>query len=126
MQAIRGRFDHLVGCGWFWAWAIVGAAFGLTLSSLGLLVLLPAMLVASLMAANPRIRDSAFGLLTGAGLFSLFIAYVQRKGPREVCWSKGMSNGCDTYLDPRPWLVAGIVFAAVGLVGHALRSHRSA
>jgi hypothetical protein len=110
VELLRARIDHLIGCSWFWTWAFVGVAAGLALGSLGVILLVPVLVVASLMASHDRIRGSAFGLLTGAGLLSLFVA--QRRG-REI------------EFDPRPWLVVGILLVAAGVVGHAIRSRRT-
>src|ERR1051326_2650679 len=105
MQGVQARLDHLVGCGWFWAWALVGGATALAAVSLGPLLFIPALAVAGFMASRPRIRNSAFGLLSGAGALCLFVAWLHRQGPGTVCWQKGTASGCDQYLDPRPWLV---------------------
>jgi hypothetical protein len=123
MQAARQRLDHLAGCGWFWVWAFVGCGVVLAGISfaLGPLLLLPALLVAIGMASSPRIRGSAFGLLTGAGAVCLFVAWVQRRGPGTVCRQKDLSSGCDQYLDPRPWLAIGLLLVVAGLVGHTRR-----
>jgi hypothetical protein len=107
---LRARIDHLIGCSWFWIWAFVGVAAGLALGSFGVILLVPVLLVASLMASHDRIRGSAFGLLTGAGLLSLFVAH--RRG-REI------------EFDPRPWLVVGILLVAAGVIRHAVRSRRT-
>jgi preprotein translocase subunit Sec61beta len=78
--------------------------------SLGVLALGPVFVVGVLMASNDRIRASSFGLATGAGLVSLFIAHLHRDG---------------SDLDPRPWVVIGIVLVTVGMLGHAFRSRRT-
>ena len=46
MHALRSRGDHLVGCAWFWVWALVGFAIAIGLVFLGVLTLAPAALVA--------------------------------------------------------------------------------
>src|SRR3954466_9847588 len=40
-EAMQARTVHLVGCGWFWAWALVGCAVALAAISLGPILLLP-------------------------------------------------------------------------------------
>jgi hypothetical protein len=110
VTTIQARIDHLIGCSWFWVWAFVGMTAGLAFGSLGVILLVPVMVVASSMASHDRIRGSAFGLLTGAGLLSLFIAH---------------RRGSEMEFDPRPWLVVGILLVATGVIGHAVRSRRT-
>lgn len=118
MRAITGRVSHFAGCGWFWAWALVGAAFGLGVTSLGLLLAVPATLAVVLMTRRRPIRG-AFGLSTGVGAVLLVVAYLQRQGPGTTCWRTATGGGCDQHLNPIPWLVVGLVCAAAGFVGHA-------
>lgn len=77
------------------------------------------------MASRSRIRRSAFGLVTGAGAVCLVVAWLQRRGPGTVCWHRELSSGCDSYLDPRPWLAIGIVLVVAGLVGHTVVLRRT-
>ena len=122
---MHAKLAHLAGCGWFWLWALVGGAAALGAVSLGPLLLVPVLAAAGVLASSARIRSSAFGLLTGAGVLCLFVAWVQRRGPGEVCWQKATSAGCDTYLDPRPWLAVGVLLVLAGIVGHTVRSRRT-
>lgn len=94
---------------WFWAWAAVGAGAAICLVSFGPLFGAPVIAAAVVMGQRPAIRRSAFGLLSGAGLVFLYIAYLQRDGPR------------DHGFNPAPWLVLGLVCVAAGVVGHAAR-----
>jgi hypothetical protein len=66
MQTVQARLDHLVGCVWFWVWALVGfaIAFG-AVSAFGIFLVFPVGVIAVLLAIDDRIRRSAFGLLTG-------------------------------------------------------------
>jgi hypothetical protein len=70
-------------------------------------------------------RGSAFGLLTGAGISLLVVAYIQRDGPGTTCWHTATASGCDQHLDPRPWLVAGLFFMVGGLVAQHARLSRA-
>ena len=79
MRALAAQRSHLAGCGWFWAWALVGAAFGFGVSTFGVFTVPLALIAAVLMTRRRPVRG-AFGLLTGAGSVLLAIAYIQRSG----------------------------------------------
>jgi hypothetical protein len=121
---------HIVDCGWFWAWAIVGCAGVLGAISLGPILVLPVALAIVFLARHRIARRAWFGALTGGGALLLYVAYVQRDGPGTTCWQTATSGGCAEHLDPRPWLVAGCVLVIAGIVAQVLvnryRSSRSA
>jgi hypothetical protein len=110
--------------GWlsFLAWVAVGAAivFGFFLFSI--FVLAAAVLVGVLVALQPSLRRGALGMLTGAGAISLWVAWVQRKGPGTVYWHTATASGSDQYLDPRPWLAAGLLLVIGGVAAHLWRN----
>jgi hypothetical protein len=104
------RWQHLVGCAWFWVWALVGAGAALSfVSYLGTLTALPVAVVALLLMMSPTIRQSAFGIVTGAGALLLYVGWIHRSGE---------------FLDPRPWFAIGSAFLVVGILGHAVRARR--
>jgi hypothetical protein len=104
MRAIAERQKlHLTGCAWFWAWALVGAAYGLGISALGIFSVPLATLAVVLMTRHRPIRG-AFGLATGIGTVLLLIAYIQRSGE---------------FYNPVHWLIPGLVLFTAGLVSHA-------
>jgi hypothetical protein len=100
---------------WFVAWAAVGAGLALGISALGVFAVPLALLVAVVLVVRHHADRAALGIFVGMGLFSLYVAYVQRKGPGTVYWHTATASGADQYLDPRPWLVAGIALVAVGI-----------
>ena len=63
---------------WFAAWIVVGCALALGLISFGagLLVLIPAVVVAALLGRSARARRGADGGLVGIGVLLLFVAYL--------------------------------------------------
>ena len=107
VQTLQARLDHLVGCAWFWVWALVGFALALGAISLGPLLIGPLGLLSLAMAYNDVVRRSAFGLLAGAGGLCLLVTWLQQ----------GASN-----LDARPWLIVGVALVIGGVVGHARRA----
>jgi hypothetical protein len=116
LEGPASRVSHSVRCSWFWAWALVGALGAIGLVSLGPIALAPALTGGALMARIPAARESRFGLLTGAGLPLLLVAYLQRDGPGTTCFRTATSAGCDEHLNPLPWLLLGLVFVVAGLV----------
>ena len=116
------RRAHLAGCGWFWAWALLGAAAALGALSLGPILVAPLFVIAAPMASRSSIRRSAFGLLSGAGALLLYVAWVQRAGPGTSCWQTQTASGCDEHLNPLPWLIAGIGLFVGGIAAHARRA----
>ena len=121
MHAITERKSHLVGCGWFWAWALVGVGFALGISAIAFWIDPKEDLAVVFMTRRRPIRG-AFGLLTGAGALLLFVAYLQRQGPGTTCWHTATAVGCSQHLNPIPWLVLGLVAFVAGIVGHARSS----
>ena len=109
---------------WFLAWTGVGVGFALVVSALGLIAV-PLALVGTVLLVVFRHADrSALGIPVGVGLLSLYVAYAQRKGPGTVYWHTSTASGADQYLDPRPWLVAGIVLVVVGVAAFLWRGRR--
>ena len=120
MSITIGRV-HSVRWGWFWAWVAVGALGAVGLVSLGPVALAPALTAGILMARIAAARESAFGLMTGAGLLLLFVAYLQREGPGTTCFRTATSSGCEEHLNPLPWLALGLLFVVAGLVAQMRR-----
>jgi uncharacterized membrane protein YidH (DUF202 family) len=100
---------------WFVAWVGVGIGFALGVSALGFIAVPLALAVTALLVVFRHADRSALGILVGIGLLSLYVAYVQRKGPGTVYWHTSAASGADQYLDPRPWLVAGIALVVFGV-----------
>jgi hypothetical protein len=125
MEPTRERYGWL----WFVAWVAVGA--GLALGMVSFVPVLPvAAVVAVLLARKQTPAQAWWGALSGAGLLSLYVAYVQRHGPGSYCHSIGTARypgtECGDYMDPRPWLALGILFALAGVVGFVVHRRRLA
>ena len=67
--------------------------------------------------------ESRFGVRarTGAGALLLYVAWLQREGPGTTCWRTANASGCDSHLNPLPWLVVGSVLFVGGIVAYAVR-----
>ena len=107
--------------GWFLVWMVLGSAAALGTVSLGPLLLLPVALLGVFLWRRPRVRRSAFGLLTGAGVLLLYVAWLQREGPGTTCTHTATGGHCDQHLNPLPWLVIGILLVIAGVVANFRR-----
>lgn len=114
------RVPHTTTCAWFWAWVLVGMTGALGLVSLGPLALIPALIAAAVLERKPTARRSAPGVLAGAGLLSLYVAYVQRDGPGTTCRHTVTGSGCNQHLSPIPWLIVGLALVTGAVVAQHL------
>lgn len=116
-----GNLVHPRRCGRFWTGVPIGAVGGLLLFEFPTL----GVLVFSVFATLLRLRDAsgraAFGLLAGAGLPLLVVAYLNREGPGTTCWKGGSAGGCDQHLNPIPWLVIGLALVLIGSIAQTRR-----
>jgi type IV secretory pathway TrbL component len=112
----------LADWGGFCAWAFFGAVAAFGLLVLGSLAVLPILLGVWLAVTRPSLRRSWFGVMTGVGVTLLYVAYVQRRGPGTTCWHTATAAGCDQYLNPLPWLVAGAALVVLGFIAQARRT----
>jgi hypothetical protein len=110
---------------WFAAWVGVGVGLALGISALGLIAVPLALLAALVLAVRHHVGHSALGILVGMGLVSLYVAWVQRRGPGTVQWHTATASGSEQFLDPRPWLIAGLLLVAIGTVAFLWRGRRS-
>jgi hypothetical protein len=118
--------------GWFAAWAAVGAAYLLallTIPSIGLFVA-PLPIAATVLLVTRRGAGRGLpGLLSGAGVPVLYVAYLNRSGPGTVCSTTHSGQSCVDQYNPWPWLACGLIAVVAGLVVFVtleVRRHRSA
>lgn len=114
---------------WFALWMVAGA--GAVVSVLGVLTIgifvLPgtAMLVALLAWRGDR-RLAAPASLAGMALIPLYVGYLNRGGPGDVCVTTATSQTCTQEMSPWPWLAAAVALAAAGIWLAAWLARRSA
>ena len=105
-MSVKGDVFGLLG------WLVIGAVitfFGLSLPSVGLVVLAIAVGV----AAFASWRWALPWLIAGAALPVLWVAWRNRSGPGETCFSTPTVSGCAELLDPVPWLLSALAALAV-------------
>jgi hypothetical protein len=124
--ADRRSWGRLTGWLWFGVWAAVGCGLAFAgISLVGPAVPLVALVGVPLLVWRGALHRPALGLASGMGVMLLVVAWIQRKGPGTVYWHTATASGADTYLDPRPWLIAGIVLAAGGVISFAFSERRA-
>lgn len=112
--------------GRFLAWVPVGAAWGLAVvgaMSIGILVAPVAALLTIGLLRWDRDRRGVWGLLAGAGLPFLYVAYLNRGGPGWSCTQDGDTISCTDQFSPWPWLAIAVALVGAGVV-LAVRSRR--
>jgi len=109
----------------FVLWVFAGAGLALATISFSVLILVGVTIAVVVLATRRSFVQSAFGLVTGAGVLALYVAYVQRRGPGTVCWQTATAAGCDDYLNPWPWLVVGVVLVCAGVAAHIGQMQRA-
>jgi hypothetical protein len=106
----------------FFAWPIIGAALSLSVlgaMTIGIFVLPFA--IAGLLALRKWGGDqrSSVGLISGAGLPVLYVAYLNRQGPGMICGTYKSGGGhCMEEYSPFPFLLVGTVLVVFGVLLH--------
>jgi hypothetical protein len=104
----------------FFAWAVVGAGGGVALAAaltIGIFVL-PLVTAATMgLLGWPGSRTVAVvGVVSGLGLVPLYIAFLNRGGPGDVCTSSASGQSCISEWSPWPWFVAGVLLVCAGAI----------
>lgn len=90
--------------------------------TIGLFVL-PLPIVATIVLLRiPKAKPRFPVFATGFGLPLLYVAFLNRSGPGEVCRLVDGGYQCGDQLHPLPWLAAGLVLTIAGVVLHARRA----
>ncbi len=104
----------------FIAWPVVGAALSLSVlgaMTIGIFILPFALLGLLALLKWGGNRKSSVGLISGAGLPFLYVAYLNRNGPGMVCNPSGNGGqSCEDEMSPWPWLLIGAVLVLTGVL----------
>jgi hypothetical protein len=109
------------------AWTVTGAGLCLGVLSgftIRIVVFPAAVLVVGVLLVQPGTGNgSAIGLVSGAGLVPLRVAYLNHSGPGELCLRPHRA-ALRRNVEPWPWLAVGLFLAAAGMLLF-IRRHRA-
>lgn len=102
--------------GW---WVLVGAVLGVGVAgmlTIGIFVLPVGVALAVIGARQPALRTRAVGgVLAGVGLIALYIAWLNRGGPGQVCYSSGNVSGCAERWSPWPFVAVAVLLVVTSV-----------
>ncbi|PJI86724.1 hypothetical protein [Luteimicrobium subarcticum] len=111
-------------------WVLVGAGIGLGISVIGL-VTAPLAIVGGILLGTLGRRwalTTAPLVVSGLGVVPLYVAWLNRGGPGDVCHAGG--TACTEAMNPWPWAAAGVLLVALGVllvvVAHRSETRRAA
>ena len=113
--------------GWtsFAAWAVVGAIDALALigiATIGVLVLPVALGATILLARRRSLLCGLPGVIAGLGVPPLYVGYLNRLGPGNVCIAVHAGQACVQEYSPWPWVASGLIFVVAGVALFVARS----
>lgn len=109
----------------FTVWAPIGVGYAFAMigiASLGLLVLPVAIAATVVLARRVLFRDGLAGLVAGLGVPPLYVAYLNRAGPGNVCTAIPGGYSCNQELSPWPWVGVGVSLIAAGVLWGIVRT----
>jgi len=102
----------------FVGWCLAGAAgcFGvLSMLTVGPFVLLATLFLCGWLLWRFNFGWAMGGLLTGAAAPLLFVAWLNRDGPGEVCTRTATGETCSDEWSPWPFVAVALVLAVAGV-----------
>jgi hypothetical protein len=109
----RGR-TALQLAGWFLAGAALSSGLLAALTIGPVLWLVAVVLIVVTLRLGGG-NASAYGALAGVGATLLYVAWLNRNGPGNVCVSTPTEQSCTEEWSPWPWLAAGLLLVGVGV-----------
>jgi len=120
--------------GWYVVWVLLGVIGSLALLATFTPFVLLVPIVACLgvlVASRPRARAAAPAAICGVALPVLFVAWLNRDGPGNVCTVTSAGTSCVEEWSPWPFLVVAAALVTSGVAGcvaarHAARTRHEA
>jgi hypothetical protein len=100
-----------------WGLAGVGLCFGvLSILTVGAFVLLVTLGACGWLLYRWDFGWGMLGLLLGAAVPLLYVAWLNRDGPGTVCTTEGAVTSCGDQISPWPFVAMALVAAVIGIV----------
>jgi hypothetical protein len=103
------------------SWTAFAAAVVVLTLVFGFPALVFGVAIGAVVAWRSGQRPSPGAIPAGIGLVFLYVAWHERRGPGLVCVGGGGAQQCTQYLSPIPWLAAGVLLLAAGLLTRLTR-----
>jgi hypothetical protein len=117
------RADSWTAFFW-WAVAGLGLCSGvLSILTVGPFVLLVTLALCGLLLYRLDVGWGMLGLLLGAAVPLLYVAWLNRDGPGTVCSTNGLVTSCGDEASPWPFVAMALLVAVIGVVSF-VRLHR--
>jgi hypothetical protein len=115
--------ERVVKAVWFVVWFLVGALWSLSfISFIGVITLPIAIVVTALLCLRPGPRAGSVAVVSGLAMPFLYVAWLNRNGPGNICHVTPTSTDCTEQMSPLPWLGIGAVLLVTGIVASIVRN----
>jgi hypothetical protein len=114
--------------GWFAAWTAIGASFAfgiLGMLSIGLPILLITFIGTVFLARRRSSFCGLAGVPSGLGVGPLYMAFINRSGPGDICSSTATAQTCVSEVSPWPWLIIGAFLVLAGCIIYIIHERRT-
>jgi hypothetical protein len=102
---------------WLPAWSVLGAGFVVGVISVIGVIVLPIVIVLIVLLSRVRsARPAHPGVVAGFGLPLLYVAWLNRRGPGNVCKTFANGESCVEQMSPWPWFALGAGLLATGIL----------
>lgn len=121
--AAPGRSSAPAALAWFGCWLVAGASWVVSVLgafSTGVFSLPVAIGLTALLATRRTSSVGLPGIISGAGLPLLYVAYLNRGGPGNVCTTFRGGQSCTQEWSPWPWVGIGSVLVVAGVVAFVI------
>ena len=104
--------------GAFCGWGVAGLGMGLgvlSILTIGPFVLLFTLILCGVLLFKPGPGSAMAGVICGAAVPPLWVAWLNRDGPGTVCTTSATATSCTDEWTPWPFVVVALVLVVAGV-----------